>query len=82
MGNWPRKGDQVEDIDENLRLGVVMPRKDSQEEDVDKCSCWVLMVGMVRVFIVLYSSSSLNQLEWFKFNLVKMILNYIVITTK
>ena len=27
-------------------------------------------------------SSSLNQLEWFKFNLVKMISNYIVMTTK
>ena len=46
MGNWPRKGDQVEDINENLRLRVVMPRKDSQEEDVDKCSRQV-MVGMV-----------------------------------
>ena len=30
-----------------------MPRKDSQEEDVNECSRQV-MVGMVRVFIVLY----------------------------
>ena len=44
MKNWPRKGDQVEDVDasENLKSGDAYerPRKSSQEEDVDEWWWW------------------------------------------
>ena len=44
MKNWPRKSDQVEDVDasENLKSGNAYerPRKGSQEEDVDEWWWW------------------------------------------
>ena len=44
MKNWPRKSDQVEDVDasENLKSGDAYerPRKGSQEEDVDEWWWW------------------------------------------